>query len=205
MDGGALEHVALGLGRDADDGEGLAAVERRARLGERAARTATLTAPLASSVCTIRRLELAQVVVDDRDRDLAQDLVEIGLRVIDAVDQRRNDQQDESAANREHALPLGGEGAADAARHRSAGSTCSGAAAGGSGVRATARRRKQRQQRVERGERRERRERDGQIRTAAVRAPPVRAAPPCTSAPAGSRPRHCENAFMPNVGKPTPA
>jgi hypothetical protein len=33
MDGGAFEHVALGLGRDADHREDVAAVERRACLG----------------------------------------------------------------------------------------------------------------------------------------------------------------------------
>ena len=43
-------------GRDADHGEGLAAVERRARLGERLGADRHLTAPLASSVCTMLRL-----------------------------------------------------------------------------------------------------------------------------------------------------
>ena len=54
MDGGALEHVALGPGRDADHCKSLAAVKRRARFSQFAARIATLTAPLASRVCTIR-------------------------------------------------------------------------------------------------------------------------------------------------------
>ena len=54
--GVALEHVALRPGRNADHGEGLAAVERRARLGERLGATATSTAPLASKVCTMPRL-----------------------------------------------------------------------------------------------------------------------------------------------------
>ena len=76
--------------------------------------------------------QLAQVVVDDRDRDLAQDLVEIGLRVVDAVDQRRQDQQDESAADREHAPPFGGEGSADAARRGGGACRGSGAALCGS-------------------------------------------------------------------------
>jgi hypothetical protein len=61
-------------------------------------------------------LRLAQIVVDHRDRDLAQDLVEIGLRVIEAVDQRRPHQQDEGSTGREHAAPFGGEGSADSAR-----------------------------------------------------------------------------------------
>ena len=105
------------------------------------ARTATLTAPLASSVCDDAPAELAQVVVDDRDRDLAQDLVEIGLRVIDAVDQRRHDQKDEGAADREHALPFGRKGPADAARRGRRAAPAPAAAPRGSCVRATARRR----------------------------------------------------------------
>ena len=53
----ALEHVALGAGRDADDREGLAAVKPR-RAPRRAFQRATprWTAPLASSVWTILRL-----------------------------------------------------------------------------------------------------------------------------------------------------
>jgi len=50
------------------------------------------------------------VGVDDGDRQLAQNLVEIRLRVIDPVDQRRADQQDECATDRKHALPLSGKG-----------------------------------------------------------------------------------------------
>ena len=112
----ALEHVALGAGRDADHREGLAAVDRGMCLGERigphrhadrAARVQGLHDALA---------QIAQVVVDDRDRDLAQDLAQIGLRVINAVDQRRHDQDGEGAAHSEHAPPLGRKGLADAAR-----------------------------------------------------------------------------------------
>src|SRR5271166_4397353 len=60
--------------------------------------------------------QLAEVIIDNRDRDLAQDLVQIGLRVIDSVDQRPNHQQNESATEREHAPPLSDEGSADAER-----------------------------------------------------------------------------------------
>jgi hypothetical protein len=41
--------------------------------------------------------QLAQVVVDDRDQDLAHYLIEIGLRIKDAVDQRPNHERGLSA------------------------------------------------------------------------------------------------------------
>ena len=59
--------------------------------------------------------ELAQVVVDDHDRNLAQDLIEIWLRVINTIDKRRQHQKDEGSAGPQHPLPFGGEGSADAA------------------------------------------------------------------------------------------
>src|SRR5262249_4918898 len=77
--------------------------------------------------------QLAMVGVDDRDRQLAQDLVEIRLWGIDAVDQRRTNQQDEGAADRKHTLPFAGKRAGDtgssgaAPPARSAGSTGSAA------------------------------------------------------------------------------
>ena len=158
MDGGALEHVALGPGRDADHGEGLAAVERRVRLRQRVGADRHF-----DGAARVQRLhdasaQLAEVVVDDRDRDLAQDLVEIGLRVKDAVDQRRNHQQDESATDRQHAPPLGSEGAADAARHRGGGDRCGSGCSAGHAPRDHAQA-EQRKQRVEHGKRCQRRER----------------------------------------------
>ena len=95
----ALEHVALGPGRDADHREGFAAVDRGVRLGERLG--AHRHADRAARVQGLHdaAAQIAQVVVDDRDRDLAQDLGQVGLRVVDAVDQRRHDQQDEGAAD----------------------------------------------------------------------------------------------------------
>ena len=87
MDRDALEHVTLGAGRDADGREGIAAVDHRPRgcecagagdHADRAARVKRLDNPPA---------KFALIGVDDDDRQLAQDLVEIGLRVIDAVNQ----------------------------------------------------------------------------------------------------------------------
>ena len=160
------------------------------------ARTATLTAPLASRVCDDAAAQLAQVVVDDRDRDLAQNLVEIGLRVIDAVDQRRQHQQDEGAADREHAPPLGGEGSADAARR---GRRCCRLRRGRCAGRASSRSRAAAGTRAARRARRAQRARrtGARSRRAAARAPPVRAAPPCTSAAAGSRPRPAQTRSCP--------
>jgi hypothetical protein len=88
----ALEHVALGAGRDADGGEGVAAVDQCPRVCERAGAGRD-----ADRAARVERLDdaaakLALVGVDDHDRQLAQDLVEIRLWVIDAVDQRRGDQ-----------------------------------------------------------------------------------------------------------------
>src|SRR4029077_20543537 len=87
-------------------------------------RSSTASADAAALTCTcIQHLhdasaQLAVVIVDDRDRDLAQDLIELRLRVEDAVDQWRNPQQDESPGDRQHAPPFGCEGATDAARRR---------------------------------------------------------------------------------------
>ncbi len=110
----ALEHVALRVGRNADHSEGLAAVERGLRLGDGIG--AHHHADGAAGVQGLHdaAAELAQVVVDHGDRNLAQDLAEIGLRVIKAVEHRPRDQQQEGAANPEHAAPFGGEGATDA-------------------------------------------------------------------------------------------
>jgi hypothetical protein len=52
--------------------------------------------------------------VDNHNWQLAQDLGEIRLWVIDAVDQRRADEQDECAPDRQHTLPFAREGAGDA-------------------------------------------------------------------------------------------
>src|SRR5947199_10372590 len=69
--GGALEHVALRLGRDTDHGEGLAAVERRARLCERVGADCYLHCAARVQGLHDAAAQFAQVVVDDRDRDLA--------------------------------------------------------------------------------------------------------------------------------------
>jgi hypothetical protein len=79
-----LEHVPLGVGRNANRGEGVAAVNHRPRVCERrGARHHT------DRSARIERLDdtaakLTLIGIDDHDRQLAQDLVEIRLRVIDA-------------------------------------------------------------------------------------------------------------------------
>jgi hypothetical protein len=107
----ALQYVAFGSWRDADDRQSLAAVQRRAPFRERTGAHLDL-----DGTARVKRLhnataELAQIVVDDGDWYLTQDLVEIWLRVVDAVDQWRQHQKREGAADCEHAMPLGLESA----------------------------------------------------------------------------------------------
>src|SRR5262249_50264890 len=116
MDASPLERVALGPGRYADDGEGLAAVKCGACLGQ-----GCRTHRHAHGPARVERLdnpsaELALVAVDDRDRNLAQNLIEIGMWVIDAVEEGPEHQQDEGTAQGEHALPLRDKGATDPRR-----------------------------------------------------------------------------------------
>src|SRR5262245_6549371 len=110
--GDALEDVALGPGWNADHREGVAAVEGQARFGERVG--AHRHADGAAGIEGLHDVaaELAQVVVNDGDRDLAQNLVQVWLWVEDAVDYRRQEQQGEGAASREDAPPLRREGSA---------------------------------------------------------------------------------------------
>src|SRR5215472_12576281 len=99
---------------------GAFAGEWRRVLGNRGAFMLLVVAPLVYGVYypqpylnqILRKIPIAVV---DNDRDLAQDLIEIGLRVIDAVDQRRDHQQHKCAAVAEHAPPLAGKGSADTA------------------------------------------------------------------------------------------
>ena len=91
VDRRTLEHVPLGPRRDSDHGKGLAAVERRASL-----RIGVCANRYAHSAARIQRFydpaaQLAEIIADHGDRDLAQDLVQIWLRVIDAISQRAED------------------------------------------------------------------------------------------------------------------
>ncbi len=154
MDGGAFEHVALGPGRDLDHGEGIAAVERLAPFGERRGLHGHPDGAARIQGLHDIAAELAQVVVDDCDRDLAQDLVEIRLRVIEAVDERPHHQQHKGSADREHAPPLANKGSTNAARRR--GSCCRLRFPRRTGRACRDRTQAQeREQRVERGERRQ--------------------------------------------------
>ena len=174
--------------RDTDHGEGLAAIERRPRLGQRVGLQGHAHRSAGVQGLDDRAAEFAQVVVDDRDRDLAENLAEVGLRIVEAVDQRRDEQKDEGAAERQHAPPFGGECSADAARRCgrrrrfrhgrcAARAPCDHAQA------------QEREHRVDHGQRSKGCERPRRIRAAAARAPPVRAARPCTSAAGATRPR----------------
>ena len=184
----------------------LPAIDRGARLGKRAGANRD-----AQCSARIQRLddpaaEIAQIVVDDRDGKLAKDLVQIGLRIIDAVDQRSQEQQAEGAPRSEHAPPLRREGAADAAR-------CAARSSVGSAGRAVvkpalaleARHAQQCEAGKEHGQARERGEGNG----ANSETGNPRAACPSKTAMYQRSGRialqTCANAFMPTVGKPTPA
>src|ERR1700736_4400406 len=99
MHGDALEDVALRLGRDADNRERLAAIECRARISERvgthhdphcAARIQRLDDPAA---------DLAEVAIDDGNRNLAEKLGQVGLGIIDAIEYWSTDHQNKCAAD----------------------------------------------------------------------------------------------------------
>ena len=116
MSGDALEHVSLDACRNFDGGKSLATIDGGVRLGKGAGANHN-----AQCATRIKRLdepaaEIAEIIVDDRDRKLAQDLIQIGLRIIDAVNQRSQEQHAEGAPRSKHAAPLRHEGAADAAR-----------------------------------------------------------------------------------------
>jgi len=113
--GDAFEHVALGVGRDFDGGESLPAIDCGARFGK--CQSANHDTQCAACVQRLDDLsaEIAQIIIDDRDGKLAKDLVQIGLRIINAVDQGSQEQQGEGAPRSEHAPPLRLEGTADAA------------------------------------------------------------------------------------------
>ena len=109
----ALEDVALGVRRYLDDAEDLTLVERLLRRihGRRhhRHRHGFVGGKGLDEVPAERRT----IVVDHRDRDLAHQLPEIGLRVEDAIEQRRDDQQAEDRPIRHHATPFRKEGRPD--------------------------------------------------------------------------------------------
>jgi len=184
----ALEHVTLGAGRDIDGGEGLAVVDRRTSLARVRARTVTLNAPLASSVSTIWRLSSVRSLSTTAMGPCAGSGSD-KAGIIDAVDQRSEEQNAEGAPRSQDTPPLRHEGAADAARcrvaraalgrprpfepalrvrlaMRSHARTAKSSASPASAAKATRNRRP------------------------AIPAPLVRATRPCTSAAAGPRSRH---------------
>ena len=108
--------------------------------------------------------EFAQIVVDDRDRNLAQDLVQIGLRIVDAVDQRRQDQQDEGAAHSRARAAIRPAKAPPMPRGAAAAARCPAAALRSQPLRARVAQAQQRQQRKEQRQSRQRREGNGGIR-----------------------------------------
>src|SRR5262252_2911988 len=93
MNGEALEQVALATWRDFDRGKSLSPIDCRTRLGKRAGANR-------NSQCSarIQRLddlpaEIAQIIIDDRDGKLAKDLVQIRLRIINAINQGGQEQK----------------------------------------------------------------------------------------------------------------
>jgi hypothetical protein len=69
---------------------------------------------MSSTTPSVLPAKLALIGVNNHDRQLAQNLVEIRLRVVDAIDQRRHDHQDKHPAESEHTLPFDGESARNA-------------------------------------------------------------------------------------------
>ena len=63
--------------------------------------------------------ERGLVLIDHRDRHVAQDLPQIGLRIVQPVEQRSEDHQTEHVAVGEDAPPFGGKRAGDSAAGRS--------------------------------------------------------------------------------------
>ena len=116
VSGDALERVALSACRDFDGGKSLSTIDCGMRLGKRAGANRN-----AQCSARIERLddpaaEIAEIIIDDGDGKLAQDLVQIRLRIIDSVNQGSQEQHAEGAPRSEHAPPLRHEGAAEASR-----------------------------------------------------------------------------------------
>src|SRR5260370_37301902 len=116
MRGDALEHVRLGAWRDFDGGKSLPTIDCGARLGKCASANRNAQCPTRIERLDDLAAEIAEIIVDDRDWKLAKDLVEIRLRIINAVNQGSQEQQAEGAPRSEHAPPLRHEGAAEAPR-----------------------------------------------------------------------------------------
>src|SRR5260370_23555357 len=114
MSGDALEHVALGAWRDFDCGKSLPTIDCGARLGKCASANRNAQCPSRIKRLDDLAAEIAEIIVDDRDRKLAKYLVEIRLRIINAVNQGSQEQHAEGAPRSEHAPPLGHEGTTDA-------------------------------------------------------------------------------------------
>ena len=115
----ALQDVALGIDRDVDNGEYTAIEQCALRLGQG-------VGPDRDRQCLMRVKHLDElaaerglVLIDHRDRHIAQDLPQIGLRIVQPVKQRSEDHQTEHVAVGEDAPPFGGKRAGDSAAGRS--------------------------------------------------------------------------------------
>ncbi len=111
----ALQDLTLGIRRNFEDAEDppveqrpLCDVERRCTDGDRDCLVGVEGLDQAAA-------ERGAVVVDDGDRDLADELAEIGLRIEHAVKYRSDDHQTEGAVVGEHAAPFPDKAAGDAA------------------------------------------------------------------------------------------
>ena len=97
-----------------DDPEHLPSRQRRMGVGERIGANRDGDRLIGVQGLDKIAAELGVILVDDRDRDLAQELAEIGLRIEESVKDRGEDDQAEDAAVVEDAAQFGGHGGSGA-------------------------------------------------------------------------------------------
>ena len=97
----------LGVFGDAHDREHLAPSERRLRVGQGVRANRHLDRLVGVQGLNEISTELSVILIDDRDRDVAQQLAQIGLRIKQAIDERREHDQAEDAAIIEDATKFG--------------------------------------------------------------------------------------------------
>ncbi len=114
----ALQNLAFGIDGDVENGEDLPVEQRLLRLGQRVGADRHPDRLVGVQRLDEAAAQRAMIMVDDRNGRAAEELAEIGLRIENAVKQRRQHEEGKDAAVREHAMPLGAERAADAASRR---------------------------------------------------------------------------------------
>src|SRR5678810_7312 len=109
MDFCAFEHVPLCSWRDFNDSKRLALVKSCTRFRVRVSTDGDFHCITCIQCLHDPATQLAEIVVDYCNRNLSQDLIQIRLRVIDAVYQRSDYQKYEGPRDRKHAAPFGRE------------------------------------------------------------------------------------------------